>query len=71
MNHSSNRKNGLTRRNALKGMAATSALAAVPMRAAAQDTTIRWWSPQSAPLQVAAYETQIANFEAANPGITS
>lgn len=69
MNHSSNRRNGLTRRNALKGMAATTAIAAVPFRASAQETTIRWWSPQSAPAQVAAYETQIANFEAANPGV--
>ena len=59
----------ISRRGALKGFAATTALAAVPMRAFAQDTTIRWWSPQGAPAQVDAYKTQIANFEAANPGV--
>jgi multiple sugar transport system substrate-binding protein len=60
---------GMTRRGALKGLAATSALAAVPMRARAQDVTLRWWSPQAAPAQVEAYQFQIAAFEAANPGI--
>jgi multiple sugar transport system substrate-binding protein len=61
--------NGLTRRGALKGLAATTALSARPIRAHAQDTTIRWWSPQGAPAQVEAYQFQIAQFEAANPGI--
>jgi multiple sugar transport system substrate-binding protein len=61
--------NGMTRRGALKGLAATSALAALPMRAHAQDITLRWWSPQGAPAQVEAYRFQIAQFEAANPGI--
>ncbi len=59
----------ISRRGALTGLAATTALAAVPMRAFAQDATIRWWSPQGAPAQVEAYKTQIANFEAANPGV--
>jgi multiple sugar transport system substrate-binding protein len=61
--------NSMTRRGALKGLAATSALAALPMRAHAQETTLRWWSPQGAPAQVEAYQFQIAQFEAANPGI--
>jgi multiple sugar transport system substrate-binding protein len=61
--------NGLTRRGALKGLAATTALSALPIRAHAQETTIRWWSPQGAPAQVEAYQFQIAQFEAANPGI--
>ena len=33
-------------------------------------TTLRWWSPQAAPDQVARYRQQIARFEAAHPGIT-
>ncbi len=57
------------RRTALRGLVATTAMTALPRTARAQETTLRWWSPQSAPLQVAAYETQIANFEAANPGV--
>ncbi|MDU8944223.1 ABC transporter substrate-binding protein [Ovoidimarina sediminis] len=60
---------GLTRRGALAGLAATTAMTALPRAAQAQDVTLRWWSPQGAPAQVAAYETQIASFEAANPGI--
>ena len=31
--------------------------------------TLRWWSTQSAPAQLDAYKSQIAAFEAANPGI--
>ncbi len=58
-----------TRRGALTGLAATAAVVALPKRASAQDTTLRWWSPQSAPAQVAAYKAQIAAFEAANPGV--
>ncbi len=61
--------NTLTRRGALKGLAATTALAAFPMRAHAQEVTLRWWSPQGSPAQVEAYQFQIAAFEAANPGI--
>ena len=59
----------ISRRSALGGMAAATAMSALPMRAVAQETSIRWWSPQGAPLQVAAYKTQIAAFEAANPGV--
>ncbi|MEM6741626.1 MAG: ABC transporter substrate-binding protein, partial [Pseudomonadota bacterium] len=62
-------RNGLTRRGAIAGMAATTALAGFPRRASAQDITLRWWSPQGAPAQVDAYMAQIASFEAANPGI--
>ncbi|WP_112322810.1 ABC transporter substrate-binding protein [Oceanibium sediminis] len=69
MTYSAKLRTGLTRRGALGALAATSALAAVPFRASAQETTLRWWSPQAAPQQVEAYEFQIAAFEAANPGV--
>lgn len=63
-------QNGLTRRGALAGLAATTAMAGLPRAARAQsDVTLRWWSPQGAPAQVEAYNQQIASFEAANPGI--
>ncbi len=62
-------KFGLTRRGALKGMAATAALSSLPVRAVAQDITLRWWSPQAAPAQLEAYQFQIAQFEAMHPGI--
>ena len=64
----------ITRRRALQragfaGVAA--AFGGLPfMRSArATDITLRWWSPQSAPAQLAAYKFQIAQFEAANPGV--
>jgi len=61
---------GITRRGALKGLAATSALAALPIGARAQAaTTLRWWSPQAAPAQLEAYQAQIASFEALHPTI--
>ena len=72
MSNSPWNRTGLTRRNTLKGLAATTALAGlagIPRFAGAQDATIRWWSPQGSPAQVEAYMTQIASFEAANPGI--
>lgn len=59
----------ISRRGALAGLAATTAMTALPRAARAQDVTLRWWSPQGAPAQVAAYKAQIASFEAANPGI--
>lgn len=61
----------LTRRDALKGLAAGTAAAALPFGAFAQQKqiTLRWWSPQGAPAQVEAYKFQIAKFEALNPGI--
>lgn len=59
-----NRTGGLTRRDALGGLAAGSLAAALPFRAAAQDVTLRWWSPQGAPAQLAAYRFQAEQFEA-------
>ena len=56
---------GITRRSALAGLAASSALAGLPRAARAQDVTLRWWSPQSAPAQLEAYLFQTAAFEAA------
>ena len=64
----------LTRREALAGLGAVGVSAAVGLssarRASAQGpVTLRWWSPQSAPAQLAAYKAQIASFEAAHPGV--
>jgi multiple sugar transport system substrate-binding protein len=64
----------VTRRRALQGagiagMAAAFASLPFARSARAEDVTLRWWSPQSAPAQLAAYKFQIAAFEAANPGI--
>jgi len=62
---------GLKRRSVLTGMAAASAAAMIPRRLYAQEQiTLRWWSPQSSPEQLAAYRTQIANFEALHTNIT-
>lgn len=53
------------------GMTATTALATLPRSVRAQtNATIRWWSPQGSPAQVAAYEFQIAQFQAMHPEIT-
>ena len=66
--HSGNR--GITRRSALHGALALCAGAAglhpSPARGA---TTLRWWSTQSSPEQLAAYRYQIAAFEARHPGV--
>ncbi|HKK96723.1 ABC transporter substrate-binding protein [Marivita sp.] len=60
----------LPRRTVLAGLAAAGATAAMPMRLRAQEQiTLRWWSPQSSPEQLAAYQTQIANFEAQHENI--
>lgn len=60
----------INRRQALAGMAAAGAAATMPQRIFAQDTiTLRWWSPQSSPEQLAAYEAQIAAFEALHDGV--
>lgn len=60
----------ISRRGALKGLAAATAATGLPRTAFGQeDVTLRWWSPQGAPAQVEAYRFQIAAFEAANPGI--
>lgn len=62
---------GLSRRSALAAMGgAMAAAGALSRTASAQGTvTLRWWSPQSVPAQLAAYKLQIETFEAANPGI--
>jgi len=58
---------GLTRRDALRGGAASLAASAFPAARAA--TTLRWWSTQSSPEQLAAYRYQIRTFEEAHPGV--
>ncbi len=59
-----------SRRTVLTGMAAIGAASVVPRRLSAQEQiTLRWWSPQSSPDQLAAYETQIANFEALHDNV--
>ncbi|MEQ8400148.1 MAG: extracellular solute-binding protein [Roseitalea porphyridii] len=70
----SSHKGGASRRRVLQGMGAAGVAAAagtfgLTSRAHAQQVTLRWWSPQSAPAQLAAYRAQIAAFEAANPDI--
>ncbi|WP_420406777.1 ABC transporter substrate-binding protein [Hoeflea sp.] len=69
MSNPGNGKFNVTRRGALKGLAASSVLATLPVRAWAEDVTLRWWSPQGSPDQVAAYKFQIQQFEAMHPGI--
>lgn len=65
-------KTGVSRRGVLQGMGAAGLAAAAPgfvRRASADDVTLRWWSPQASPDQLAMYQSQIATFEAANPGV--
>ena len=60
----------LTRRTALKGMAATGAFAGLSGKLAAQEQiTLRWWTPQGSPGQVAAYNLQIEQFQALHPNV--
>lgn len=65
----------VSRRTAMMGASAMSALGVAgalgaPKPAGAQGgVTLRWWSTQSVPAQLEAYKFQIAQFEAANPGI--
>jgi len=64
------RHSAVSRRAVLGGAAAAGAAMAMPMRLHAQDPiTIRWWSPQASPEQLAAYETQIKNFEAQHTNV--
>ena len=59
-----------SRRSVLAGLGVAGAAAVVPRRLFAQEQiTLRWWSPQSAPDQLAAYQTQIANFEALHDNV--
>lgn len=60
----------ISRRSALQALGAAGAIALLPGRAFSQDVTLRWWSAQNAPEQVAAYKAQIETFQAANPGVT-
>jgi len=67
-------RSSVSRRAVLKGVGVASVAAGLPLPfvrgAFAQETvTLRWWSPQSAPAQLQAYQAQIAEFEAANPGV--
>ena len=63
-------KGGMTRRGALRGALALCAGAAGLRPAPARpNTTLRWWSTQSSPEQLAAYRYQIAAFEARYPGV--
>lgn len=59
----------LSRRSVLKSAVALTAAAALPFPKARASTTIRWWSTQSSPEQLAAYRYQIKTFEAAHPGV--
>ncbi len=65
----------VSRRQALRTLGAAGALtaaASLPFARSAHaqaGATLRWWSPQSAPAQLAAYKFQIAQFEAAHPGV--
>jgi multiple sugar transport system substrate-binding protein len=62
----------VSRRHVLQGIGALGAgfLAGGASRANAADAvTIRWWSPQASPDQLAMYNAQISTFEAANPGV--
>jgi multiple sugar transport system substrate-binding protein len=65
-------KKAVSRRTALAGMGALTAAGTLGMPApgkAQGGITLRWWSTQSVPAQLEAYKFQIAQFEAANPGI--
>lgn len=64
------RNYGLTRRGALRGIAAASALAGIARPLGAQEQVqLRWWSPQASPGQLEAYQFQIAAFEALHPNV--
>ncbi|MGK7868846.1 ABC transporter substrate-binding protein [Falsiroseomonas sp. E2-1-a20] len=58
-----------SRRSLGLGLGAAAIAGAVARPAEAQQTTLRWWSPQTAPAQREAYNFQIRTFEEANPGV--
>lgn len=61
----------ISRREVLRATAALgTTIAAAGVSNARGATTIRWWSTQSSPEQLAAYRYQIKSFEAAHPGVT-
>ena len=68
-------KGTVSRRTALRGASALGALGVAGALGASKPAgaqggvTLRWWSTQSVPAQLEAYKFQIAQFEAANPGI--
>jgi multiple sugar transport system substrate-binding protein len=68
----SNLRQPVSRRTALRLLAAGSAAAGLGLNGCGETdtrTTLRWWSPQAAPDQLKVYKAQIAAFEAANPAI--
>jgi multiple sugar transport system substrate-binding protein len=66
-------KSGVSRRTVLQGIGLAGVAGLAPglvgRAHAADEVTIRWWSPQASPEQLAMYQAQIATFEAANPGV--
>ena len=65
-------KGTVSRRSAMMGASAlgmAGALGSAKPAGAQGGVTLRWWSTQSVPAQLEAYKFQIAQFEAANPGI--
>lgn len=68
-------KRTVSRRSAMMGASAVGALGMAGALGSAKPAgaqggvTLRWWSTQSVPAQLEAYKFQIAQFEAANPGI--
>ena len=56
-------------RRAVLGGAIAAGLAAPTIGRAQGNVTLRWWSPQTAPAQRAAYMFQIRTFEEANPSV--
>lgn len=68
-------KGTVSRRSAMMGASAVGALGMAGALGSAKPAgaqggvTLRWWSTQSVPAQLEAYKFQIAQFEAANPGI--
>jgi multiple sugar transport system substrate-binding protein len=68
-------KGTVSRRSAMMGASAVGALGMAGALGASKPAgaqggvTLRWWSTQSVPAQLEAYKFQIAQFEAANPGI--
>ncbi|MDE1997258.1 MAG: hypothetical protein KGI75_32470, partial [Rhizobiaceae bacterium] len=63
----------VSRRHVLQGIGVAGLASVAPgfvrRSNAADEVTIRWWSPQASPDQLAMYQAQIATFEAANPGV--
>ncbi len=59
----------ISRRAVLRAALVGASLGALRLPLARAETTIRWWSTQSSPEQLAAYRYQIETFEAAHPGV--